>query len=71
MKKILTTHYLSLLGIGVGALAGYLYYMEVGCHNGSCRITGDPLHSTLYGALMGGLFFNLFEKKPQKKNQES
>jgi hypothetical protein len=54
------------IGIVVGAIAGYLYYFYVGCASGTCAITSKPLNSTLYGALMGGLVFNLFVKSPKK-----
>jgi uncharacterized membrane protein YedE/YeeE len=53
-------------GIIVGAIAGYLYYFYVGCASGTCAITSKPLNSTLYGALMGGLVFNMFVKSPKK-----
>ena len=56
---------LTLFGIISGALAGYLYYSFVGCASGTCIITSRPLNSTLYGALMGGLFFNMFRKNEQ------
>ena len=54
------------IGIIVGAIAGYLYYFYVGCASGTCAITSKPLNSTLYGALMGGLVFNMFVKSPKK-----
>lgn len=54
------------IGIVVGAILGYLYYFYVGCASGTCAITSKPLNSTLYGALMGGLIFNLFIKTPNK-----
>ncbi len=68
MNKInfLLKHKLSILGIIVGAIGGYLYYYFVGCASGTCAITSKPLNSTLYGAIMGGLLFNMFEKKNQK-----
>ncbi|MBA4275857.1 DUF6132 family protein [Flavobacterium sp.] len=53
-------------GIIIGAIAGYLYYYYVGCVTGTCAITSKPLNSTLYGALMGGLLFNMFVKSPKK-----
>lgn len=52
-------------GIVAGAIAGYLYYYFVGCA-GTCSITSKPLNSSLYGALMGGLVFNMFVKSPKK-----
>ena len=53
-------------GIVVGAIAGYLYYYFAGCASGTCSITSKPLNSSLYGALMGGLVFNMFVKSPKK-----
>lgn len=58
---------LTIIGIIVGAVAGYLYYHFVGCASGTCAITSKPLNSTLYGALMGGLLFNLFQTKTTKQ----
>lgn len=54
------------LGIAIGAIAGYGYYFYVGCASGTCAITSKPLNSTLYGALMGGLIFNMFVKENKK-----
>ena len=59
-------NFLTLAGILIGAIAGYLYYTYVGCLSGTCAITSKPLNSTLYGGLMGGLFFNIFQKKKSK-----
>ncbi len=65
---------LLLIGLAVGALGGYLYYQYVGCVSGTCPITSRPLNSTLYGAVMGGLLFSLFNKEtnqsPKNKKQE-
>ena len=57
---------LTCLGIAIGALAGYAYYYFVGCASGTCAITSKPLNSTLYGAVMGGLLFNMFVKDTKK-----
>lgn len=54
------------IGIVIGAVAGYLYYSFVGCASGTCAITSKPLNSTLYGALLGGLLFNMFVKSEKK-----
>ena len=51
------------IGIISGAFGGYLYFHFVGCASGTCAITSNPVNSTLYGALMGGLIFNLFTKE--------
>ncbi len=55
------------VGVVVGAIAGYAYYHYVGCASGTCMITSKPINSTLYGALMGGLLFNLFVKEEKKE----
>lgn len=62
MKRFITTHRLAIIGVIVGAVAGYLYYYFVGCASGTCAITSKPLNSTAYGALMGGLLFSMFQK---------
>ena len=54
---------LTIIGVVVGAIGGYLYYHYVGCASGTCPITSKPLNSTLYGAVMGSLFFNIFKRE--------
>lgn len=51
------------IAIVLGATAGYAYYYFVGCNSGSCAITSSPVNSTIYGAVMGGLFLNMFKKE--------
>lgn len=63
MKQWFLSHTLSIAGIAVGAIAGYLYWHQVGCASGTCLITSKPLNSTLYGSLMGFLLFSLFKKE--------
>ncbi len=45
----------TLVGVALGAVAGYAYYYFVGCPSGACPITANPWSSTLYGAVMGAL----------------
>lgn len=52
---------LTILGVSVGTAAGWLYWHFFGCTNG-CAITSSPVNSSLYGALLGGLFFNSFKR---------
>lgn len=63
MKKWFKTNLWYFLGAIIGAIGGYLYWQQVGCGSGSCAITSSPVNSTLYGALMGSLFFSLFKKE--------
>ena len=57
---------LALFGTALGSIAGYLYYHFVGCASGTCAITSNPVISTLYGAFMGGLLFNMFKNNTSK-----
>jgi len=53
--QLIKKYKLTLIGILIGAVAGYLYYHFIGCASGSCAITSKPLNSMLYGALMGAV----------------
>ncbi|RMG71307.1 MAG: hypothetical protein D6722_07145 [Bacteroidetes bacterium] len=55
MKSFLFRHRFYVLGGLLGAVAGYLYWQEIGCLSGSCAITSTWERMTPYGALMGGL----------------
>jgi F0F1-type ATP synthase assembly protein I len=67
--KLFKSNLLTIAGVMTGAMAGYLYYHYVGCINGSCSITSDPVNSTLYGAMMGGLGFNMFQSDKKEEKQ--
>ncbi|HYV55620.1 MAG TPA: DUF6132 family protein [Chitinophagaceae bacterium] len=58
-------HLITLLGIAVGTLGGYMYWKYIGCLSGTCPITSHPINSAVYGAIMGGLLFNMFKKEKQ------
>ena len=63
MKKFVNQNWLYMIGAIVGAIAGYIYYKQIGCSTGTCMITSKPLNSTLYFAVMGALVFGLFKKE--------
>lgn len=44
----------------VGAVGGYLYYRFVGCAGETCTITSNPILSSVYGGLIGGLIGSVF-----------
>ncbi|MDZ7646231.1 MAG: DUF6132 family protein [Cytophagales bacterium] len=60
---ILKQYWPTLVGVIIGLGAGYVYWQQIGCVTGSCPITSHPLNSSLYGGLMGGLLFSMFQKE--------
>jgi hypothetical protein len=62
MWNFLLNNKLLIAGIIVGAAGGFLYWKLVGCTTGTCPITSKWTNSTAYGAIMGGLLFNMFRK---------
>lgn len=63
IKEFIKKHILKIVGTVVGMIAGYLYYYYIGCRSGTCPITSNPYISIVYGAVLGYLFFDLFNKK--------
>lgn len=53
----------AIIGIVIGAIGGYVYYVKVGCVSGTCPITSNPYMSMLWGAAMGYLIGDMFTKK--------
>ena len=64
--QLLLKYKLTIVGVVLGAIAGYLYYHFIGCAAGTCPITSKPLNSTLYGAVMGGLLLNMLQEEKTK-----
>lgn len=72
MKNLITKYKLELIGVGLGSIAGWLYWYYVGCASGSCAITSSPVNSSLYGAMMGGILLSMFKKdKKEEKPKET
>jgi hypothetical protein len=69
MKSVALKYKLELLGLLLGAFAGWPYWYFIGCSSGSCYITSKSLNSTLYGGMMGALLFNLFRR--DHKNEQT
>jgi len=69
MKTFLFHNKLLILGIVLGAIAGFLYWKLVGCNSGTCLITSKWHNSTVYGAIMGGLLLSIFKKETEKKSE--
>jgi hypothetical protein len=57
---------LSIIGLIVGAAGGYIYYLKIGCVDGTCAITSNPWMSMLWGGILGYLLFDMFNKKKKE-----
>ena len=53
------------LGGLIGALLGYIYYIQIGCISGTCPITSNPISSSIYGAILGALVLELIHDAVQ------
>jgi hypothetical protein len=63
MKNWIKENILLLAGISIGSIAGFIYWYNVGCSNGKCLMKSNPYYMTVYGGLLGGLFFSLFKNQ--------
>lgn len=55
MNQKISSHGLTALGALVGAVAGFIYYQQVGCTSEGCFISSHPLVTMGYGAMVFGL----------------
>ena len=69
MNALLSKYKLELSGLIIGAIAGWCYWYFLGCASGNCPITSNPLHSTIYGALVGSIAFSLLKKESSKNGK--
>lgn len=70
LKAFFRKYWPVLLGVAVGAIAGYLYWRYVGCTTGSCPITSSPVNSSLWGAVIGGLLGSILQPVSGVKNNQ-
>ena len=71
IRTFFNKYKLTIIGVIVGAIGGYLYYRLVGCESGACAITSSPINSTIYGMLLGGLLFNMFKKEKTTQSTDN
>ncbi len=55
------------IGMLAGIIGGYIYYIKIGCMNGSCPITSNPWLTMFWGLMMGYLLGDIFNKEAEKK----
>lgn len=71
MLKLVVKYRKYLIGIALGALAGFLYWRFVGCSSGTCPITSKWYNSAAYGALIGILMVNTKKKDTKEEKKKS
>ncbi|HAC22181.1 MAG TPA: hypothetical protein DCF91_08845 [Porphyromonadaceae bacterium] len=67
MLQFLKRNKLIILGSILGAIAGYFYWLYIGCSTNSCPITASPINSSIWGGILGGFLFSSFKKYKQNK----
>lgn len=71
MGKIIAKNLLTIIGVVLGAIGGFVYWKFVGCSTGTCPITSIWYNTTAYGAVMGGLLAGMIKsEKPKEKTKE-
>lgn len=63
MLKFIKKYKSYIIGISLGAVAGYLYWRFVGCYSGSCPITSKWYITIIYGMVVGLLIASPNKKK--------
>jgi hypothetical protein len=70
MKNFLLQYKWKLVGIFIGAVAGFSYWYFIGCTSGTCPIQSHWHTSTLYGGLLGYILPKGPKKTSDKKELE-
>ena len=70
LKKVITKYKLEIIGVAVGMITGFCYWYFVGCPSGTCPITSSPTISSIYGGMMGWLFFSSLKKSKEEKSNQ-
>ncbi|MCF6332699.1 MAG: DUF6132 family protein [Draconibacterium sp.] len=63
MKELILKYKWKLVGVLVGAVAGFAYWYYIGCTSGTCPIQSNWYTSSLYGGLIGYVLPNSPKKK--------
>lgn len=70
ISNLFKKYRVTIIGVILGAIVGWLYWYNIGCENGLCAIKSDPWKMTLYGALMGGLVFDMLKELKWFKSEK-
>jgi hypothetical protein len=63
MKDKIKNNLITLIGISVGFVGGFLYWKFVGCATGTCPLSSNWMIMLAYGGLTGGLIGNVIQDK--------
>ena len=69
MRDFLIKHKYGLLLLIPGIIAGFLYWMYVGCSSGTCPITSNWHTMVLFGGLIGYLIGDTIDDRRKKKSK--
>ena len=61
MKEKIRKYLVTLSGILLGVIGGFIYWKYAGCTSGTCPITSSWKIMLIYGGLMGGLSGNMIQ----------
>ena len=70
MIEFLKIYKWKVVGVTVGALAGFAYWYFIGCTSGTCPIQSNWHTSTLYGGLLGYILPKTPKANSDKKDLE-
>lgn len=59
-----------LIGLLIGAVAGFAYWKFIGCVDGTCMITSKWPNSTAYGGVMGILIGDMVKSMVTEKKDK-
>jgi hypothetical protein len=70
MKAFLIKYKWKVIGVVIGAFAGFVYWYFIGCASGTCPIQSHWQSTTLYGALIGYILPNNPNKKLKNSDEK-
>ncbi len=71
MLQFLQIYKWKVVGVLIGAIAGFAYWYFIGCTSGTCPIQSNWHTSTLYGGLIGFILPNSPKKEDNSKEKTS
>ena len=70
IKEKIKGNIITIIGLGVGMIGGFLYWKFIGCASGTCPLTSSWKIMLIYGGIMGALLGNFIEGFTKKTGAE-